>query len=152
MKTKFEDNVASHIPNVKDSQEPELPWKVTDEEMAKVESMDEEYRSAITSSPPLQVRPIFLILLVTVIFVVIVNTVINIAIENSEIQTDILRKERQVLTLRGELDKTATEKNVLKLDATKLEKRVSDLNAQKELYTAVIESLTKKTDENQIKE
>ncbi|MEI6863556.1 MAG: hypothetical protein WCK38_04055, partial [Candidatus Omnitrophota bacterium] len=43
-----------------------------------------------------------------------------------------------------DLDKVAAEKTALENSASQLEKRVGDLSAQKELFTAVLESLTKK--------
>ena len=152
MKTKFEENVASQIPKTRAAGEPELPWKVTDEDMTAVETADEDYKAAMTGTPPLQARAIFVILLVVSIFVVVLNTVINIAIDNSDMQLLTLKKERQVSTLKGKLQKTEGEKATMSGNAVVLEKKVSDLNAQKELYTAVIETLTKKTDEPQIKE
>ena len=152
MKTKFEETVASEIPKTRPGGEPELPWKVTDEEMSKVAAVDEEYKEVVTGAPPLHARAIFVILLVVSIFVVVLNTVISIAIDNSEMQLTALRKGQQVSTLKGQLQKSASEKAAVSDNASRLEKKVSDLNAQKELYTAVIETLTKKTDEPQPKE
>ena len=152
MKTKFEETVASEIPKTRPEGEPGLPWKVTDEEMDKVGAVDEEYKEVVTGAPPLHARAIFVILLVVSIFVVVMNTVISTAIDNSEMQLAALRKAQQVSTLKGQLQKSASEKAVVSDNASKLEKKVSDLNAQKELYTAVIETLTKKTDEPQPKE
>lgn len=147
MKTRFDDNVAQKIPRTKDLAEPELPWKLSDGEMSKIEAGDNEARAALTAASPLHVRAIFVALLVVTIFVVVLNGIVNVAIENSDMQTDILRKEHQVSAAKSELEKAVNEKAVLNENATKLEKRVSDLSAQKELYTAVIETLTKKTDE-----
>lgn len=152
MKTKFEETVASEIPKTRPEGEPELPWKVTDEEMSKVEAVDEEYKEVVTGAPPLHARAIFVILLFVSIFVVVMNTVIGIAIDNSEMQLAAFRKAQQVSTLKGQLQKSASEKTAVSDNASRLEKKVSDLNAQKELYTAVIETLTKKTDEPQPKE
>ena len=152
MKTKFEENVASEIPKTRAAGEPELPWKVTDEDLTAVGTVDEDYKAAVAGAPPLQARAIFIILLVVSIFVVVLNMVINIAIDNSEMQLLALKKERQVSTMKGKLQKTEGEKAALNGNAVVLEKKVSDLNAQKELYTAVIETLTKKTDEPQPKE
>lgn len=152
MKTKFEENVASEIPKTRPEGEPGLPWKVTEEEMNKVGAADDDYKEVVTGAPPLHARAIFVILLVVSIFVVVLNTVITIAIDNSEMQLAALRKAQQVSTLKGQLQKSASEKAAVSDNASKLEKKVSDLNAQKELYTAVIETLTKKTDEPQPKE
>ena len=152
MKTKFEETVASEIPKTRPEGEPGLPWKVTDEEMGRVEAVDAAYKEVVTGAPPLHARAIFVILLVVSIFVVVLNTVISIAIDNSEMQLAALRKVQQVSTLKGQLQKSASEKAAVSDNASKLEKKVGDLNAQKELYTAVIETLTKKTDEPQPKE
>lgn len=149
MKTKFDNNVAHDIPKTKPISEPSLPWKLSDEEISTIEATDEEYKAAVTAAPPLHVRAIFMVLLVVSIFVAILNSVVNIAIDNSEMQLGISRKERQVVAFKGALDKASGEKVALNENAVKLERRVSDLNAQKELYTAVIETLTKKTDEPQ---
>lgn len=150
MKTKFDDNVAQDIPKTKEFSEPQLPWKLSSEEMSRLEASGEELEKlAANVVPPLQVRAIFIILLVAAIFVTILNSIINIAIDNSEMQIGISKKERQVAAVTTALDKAAGEKAALSENALKLEKRVNDLSAQKELYTAVIETLTKKTDEPQ---
>ena len=49
--------------------------------------------------------------------------------------------------MQVDLDKADAEKTALEHNASQLEKRVNDLSAQKELFTAVLESLTKKGDE-----
>ncbi len=146
MKTKFDDNVAQNIPITKNSAEPELPWKLSDSEINSIEANDENYKTAITA-PPLQVRAIFIVLLVAAIFAVILNSIAGVAIDNAEMQSNILNKEKQVTSIQAALEKTALEKEALNDTAVKLEKRVNDLNAQKELYSAVIETLTKKTDD-----
>ncbi len=146
MKTKFDDNVAQNIPITKNSAEPELPWKLSDSEINSIEANDENYKTAITA-PPLQVRAIFMVLLVAAIFAVILNSIAGVAIDNAEMQSNILNKEKQVTSIQAALEKTALEKEALNDTAVKLEKRVNDLNAQKELYSAVIETLTKKTDD-----
>jgi chromosome segregation ATPase len=56
-------------------------------------------------------------------------------------------KEAAVSTLKTNLEKAANEKTVMSQNMSQLEKRVSELNAQKEIYTTVIESLTKKGEE-----
>lgn len=150
MKTKFDDNVAQDIPTTKDSAEPELPWKLSEAEITRIEATDEEYKSAITAAPPLHARGIFVALLVVVIFVAILNGIVNVVIDNSEMQIDMLRREKQASFVRAALEKAALEKTVLSDNAVKLERRINDLSSQKELYTAVIETLTKKTDDAQI--
>lgn len=149
MKTKFDDTIAHDIPKTKATSEPALPWKLSDEEISEIEATDEEYKTALTAASPLHVRAIFVVLLIVSIFVAIVNSVVNIAIDNSEMQMRISSKERQVAAIKGALAKASGEKIALNENAVKLERRVNDLTAQKELYTAVIETLTKKTDEPQ---
>jgi uncharacterized protein (DUF3084 family) len=67
--------------------------------------------------------------------------------ENENIRIGLLQKEKEAVLVQANLDKINNEKNVLSASSTQLEKRVTDLSAQKELFTAVIESLTKKADE-----
>jgi hypothetical protein len=129
MKTKFEENVAAEIPKTRPEGEPGLPWKVTEEELKLVEGVDAEYKEVVSGSPPLHARAIFVILLVVSIFVVVMNTVINIAIDNSEMQLAALQKGQQVSTLKGQLQQSASEKAALNDSASRLEKKVSDLNA-----------------------
>ncbi len=148
MKTKFDDNVAQDIPVTKNSAEPELPWKISESEISGIEATGEDYKAAVTAQP-LQVRAIFVILLVLTIFVVILNSIVNVVVDNNEMQLSISKKDKQVSSIQTELEKSASEKAALSDTAVKLEKRVNDLNAQKELYTAVIETLTKKTDDTQ---
>lgn len=148
MKTKFDDNVAQNIPVTKNSAEPELPWKLSESEITRIEATDEEHKSAM-ASPPLHVRAIFVVLLVLAIFVVILNSVVNAIIDNAEMRLNMSKKEKEVASIQAALANAASEKAVLSDAAVKLEKRVNDLNAQKELYTAVIETLTKKTDDAQ---
>lgn len=147
MKTKFDENVASKIPETRASQEPDLPWRISDEDIAKAESQGEEYRAAVTQAPPLQVRGTLLALMVVTIFFVIVNTVINIYLENTIMQGNVLKQTKKVSMLKTDLEKAAAEKVALNENASKLEKRINDLAAQKELFTAVIETLTKKQDD-----
>jgi len=148
MKTKFDDNVAQTMPVIKNSAEPELPWKMSESEMTRIEAADEEFKGAV-SAPPLQARAIFVVLLVLTIFVVILNSIAGMVVDNTEMRTSVSIKEKQVSSIQTVLEKTASEKAALSDNATKLEKRVNDLNAQKELYAAVIETLTKKTDDAQ---
>ena len=149
MKTKFDDNVAQNIPITKNSAEPDLPWKLSDSEINSIEANDENYKAAITA-PPLQVRAVFMVLLVLAIFAVILNSIAGVVMDNTEMQSDILNKEKQVSSITAALEKTSLEKAALNDTAAKLEKRVNDLNTQKELYSAVIETLTKKTDDSLI--
>lgn len=149
MKTKFDDNVAQNIPITKNSAEPELPWKLSDSEINSIEANDENYKATITA-PPLQVRAVFMVFLVVAIFAVILNSIVGVVMDNTEMQSDILNKEKQVSSIQAALEKTSLEKAALNDTAEKLEKRVNDLNTQKELYSAVIETLTKKTDDSPI--
>ena len=148
MKTKFDDNVATDIPVTKSSAEPELPWKLSDSEMGRIESTDENLKANV-NSPPLQARAIFVVLLVVAIFFMVLNSIANVIIDNNEMQIRMLKKDREVSSIKTTLEKTSTENAALSDEAVRLEKRVTDLSAQKELYTAVIETLTKKTDDTQ---
>ncbi len=146
MKTKFDENVAHDIPVTKNSSEPELPWKLSESELTKLEAAEEGLKDAV-SAPPLHVRAIFVVLLVATIFVVILNNMVNMAIDNNRMQIDISKKEKQVSTVQTQLATVKNEKEALTDNASKMEKRINDLSAQKELYSAVIETLTKKTDD-----
>lgn len=148
MKTKFDDNVAQNIPVTKNSAEPELPWKLSESEITRIEATDEEHKGAITA-PPLHVRAIFVVLLMLAIFVVVLNSMVNVVIDNTEMQLNMSEKAKQVASIQAALANAASEKAVLSDTTVKLEKRVNDLNAQKELYAAVIETLIKKTDDTQ---
>ena len=148
MNTKFDDNVAQDIPVTKDSSEPGLPWKISEAEIDRIEAAGQDNRSAMTA-PPLQVRAVFVVLLVVAIFVVIMNSMVNVVMDNKQIQLNISSKDRLVASIQTELDKAANQTKVMSDNTEKLEKRINDLSAQKELYTAVIETLTKKTDDTQ---
>lgn len=149
MKTKFDENVAHDIPTTKNSSEPALPWKLSEGELAKIETLDENLKEAVTA-PPLHVRAIFVVLLVATIFVVILNNMVNMAINNNEMQIDISKRDKQVAMVQAELVTIKNEKEAIADNAEKMEKRMNDLNAQKELYGAVIETLTKKTDDSPV--
>ena len=145
MKKKFEDNVASEMPKTK-SEEPSLPWKIDEADLAKIDSESQEYNNIVQGAPPLKTRPVFLILLVVAIFMAALFMVAGISIENRKIRIGISEKEKEAAVLQVDLDKAAAEKAALEHNASQLEKRVGDLSAQKELFTAVLESLTKKED------
>lgn len=147
MKTKFDENVAHDIPVTKNSSEPELPWKLSESELTKIDAAGEDYKVAVTA-PPLHVRAIFVALLVAAIFVVILNNMVNMAIDNNDMQIDISKKDRQVSLAQTQLAAVKGEKDALADNSAKMEKRINDLNSQKELYSAVIETLTKKTDDS----
>lgn len=147
MKKKFEDNVASQIPKTK-SEEPSLPWKIDEADLAKIDSDSQEYKDLTHGEPPLKTRPVFLVMLVIAIFAAAIFMVASIAIENDRIKVGISEKEKEAALLQVNLDKAAAEKKALENSASQLEKRVNDLSAQKELFTAVLESLTRKSDES----
>jgi len=146
MKKKFEDNVANQMPKTK-SEEPSLPWKIDESDLAKIDSENQGYKDLEQGLPPLKTRPVFLISLVIAIFAAALFMVAGIAIENDRIKAGISEKEKEAAILQVDLDKAAAEKAALEHNASQLEKRVNDLSAQKELFTAVLESLTKKSDE-----
>ena len=146
MKKKFEENVASQIPETK-SDEPLLPWKINESDMEKIESENQGYKDLSHDRPPLKTRPIFLALLIMAIFATALLIIASIATENGRIKIGISEKEKEAAALQVDLDKAAEEKKALENSASQLEKRVDDLSAQKKLFTAVFESLTKKPDD-----
>ena len=146
MKKKFEENVASQIPETK-SEEPLLPWKVKESDIEKIESENQGYKDLSQDRPPLKTRPVFLALLIMAIFATALLMIASIATENDRIKIGISEKEKEAAALQVDLDKAAEEKAELENSASQLEKRVDDLSAQKKLFTAVLESLTRKPDD-----
>lgn len=148
MKEKFEANVAQEIPKTK-LEEPLLPWKLDNDELTKLESTEEDYKSVASGTPPLKTRAVFLILLIVTMFVVTLYMVTDTIIESESMRLEAMTKEKTVAALQANLEKTKVEKSALTENSSKLEKQVSDLNAQKQLFTTVIESLTKKADDTE---
>ena len=147
MDTKFEGNVASEMPKTKRSLEPSLPWKVTSDDLDKIMSAEEGYRSTVTGAPPLRTRPFFLVSLLTAIFAAALYFVSVTVMENETVHKNIQKKEMAVAMLKTDLEKVNIEKSGLYEGLAQSEKRARDLNARKELFTSVIESLTKKGNE-----
>jgi hypothetical protein len=145
MKKKFEDNVANPMSETK-SAEPTLPWKMGESDLAKIDPENQVYKDLLQGSSPLKTRPVFLIALVVAVFAAVIFMVAGISIENERVKIGISQKEKEAAVLQVGLDKIAAEKTELEHNASQLEKRVSDLSAQKELFTAVLESLAKKED------
>ena len=146
MKTKFQNNVAVEMPKTK-AREPELPWKLKNEDIEGIDRRDEYIASLSKGTPPFKTRAIFLILLVLTIFTAVFYLITNIVIENENIRTNILKKELETSSLQTKLEKMTEEKKAMSETSAQLERKVSDLNAQKQLFTSVIETLTKKGDE-----
>ena len=146
MKTKFETNVASELPKTKSSQEPGLPWKVSSEDLEKVASMGSEYKAAITGTPPLKVRAIFLVMLIAAIFIAMLYFVSTIAMEGESVKKAVKGKERMLVSLKTDMERINGANGELNKNLSDLQKKVGELTAQKDLFTAVIESLAKKTD------
>jgi len=146
MKKKFEDNVADQIPKTR-SEEPSLPWKIDDADLEKIDSEQRDYKDLVQGAPPLKTRPVFLVSLVIAIFAAALFMVASMVTENDRMKIGISEKEKEAAVLQVNLDKAAAEKTALEHNASQLEKRVGDLSAQKELFTAVLESLTRKADE-----
>ncbi len=134
MKKKFEANVASEIPKTK-LHEPALPWKVTEDD------------AAVGSTPPFKVRAPFLIALVAAIFVVTVYMVTGAMMQNEEMRGDIARKESELSSMQMSLMRAVVQKDSVNKNSAQLEKKLTDLTAQKQLFAGVIESLTKKGEE-----
>ena len=143
MKEKFEANVATEIPKTK-LHEPGLPWKLTEDEVGQIGSRDDDFRAAVSGAAPLKARAPFLVLLVVTIFGITTYLVANSVIENQTMRDNITKKEGELFLAQSNLSKTAAEKDAVTKNSAQLEKKVSDLMAQKRLFTSVIESLTKK--------
>lgn len=147
MKSKFESNVAENIPKTKEAGEPALPWKVTNEDLDKVVSKEDAHKEAITAAPPLKTRAIFIVILLVVIFIATINLISMAVKEDENARAAIRRKEQAVQSLKTNLQRVSSEKSTLTESVSQMEKRIHDMAAQKELFAAVIESLTKKADE-----
>ena len=143
MKKKFEDNVATEIPKTK-LHEPELPWKLTEDELGQIGSKDEDFKAVVSGTPPLKTRAPFLVLLVITIFGITTYLIVNAVTENKKMQNSIVKKEGELSLAQMSLVKAVAEKEAVNKNSAQLEKKVSDLMTQKELFTSVIESLTKK--------
>ncbi|MDD5428372.1 MAG: hypothetical protein PHI58_03930 [Candidatus Omnitrophica bacterium] len=146
MKKKFESNVATEIPKTK-LHEPALPWKLTAEDVGEIGAKDDEFASVISGTPPLKTRASFLILLVITIFGITAYLVSNAVVENEKMRKNVATKEGEISLIQMNLVRAAAEKEAINKNAAQLEKKISDLTAQKELFTSVIESLTKKGDD-----
>lgn len=149
MKRRFESNIAVDLPKTR-SNEPNLPWKLSDEDLDRLKTGDGA-RAGEIASPPLRTRAIFPILLVLAIFVLLSQFALDVYLENNNIQQSAqqsaARKEGVIASLQADVAKLAGEKEKLGENASRLEKKIEDLNEQKELFTAALESLTKKNDE-----
>ena len=71
----------------------------------------------------------------------------NAVMENESIRANMSRNELAITSLRTDMARIASEKNMLSEKSSQLEKKINDLTAQKELFTSVIETMTKKGDE-----
>ena len=149
MKTRFETNVAQEMPKTRMSQEPGLPWKLDPEELEKLSSGRDDLKNAQTAQSPLKTRAIFLIMLLVTIFFAVLYFVSLMMVDSETTRADAQKKEITVSSLQLTLDRINREKNGLNQNVNQMEKKIGELNAQKELFATVIESLTKKTDESQ---
>ncbi len=149
MKTKFESNVAADIPKTK-LHEPELPWKLTDEDVGQLGPDAETMLSLKSGGAPLKTRPIFLILLVVAIFGMSAYLISGAITENERMRLSVDKKEGEISLMRTNIAKITADKEAIKKDASQLHKKISDLLAQKQLFTSVIETLTKKGDESDL--
>ena len=146
MKRKFESNVAAELPKTRGS-EPNLPWKLSTEDLDKLNPHGEGVKMADISSPPLKTRAIFPILLVLTIFVLLSQVAFDAYIENDNMLQGAAKDQRELAALQVRVTQVSEEKITLNENAVRLEKRIEDLSDQKELFTAALESLTKKNDE-----
>ncbi len=147
MKSKFEANVASELPKTRMSQEPGLPWKVDSADLAEVKSIEDEFKSATTGIPPLKARAPFLAALLIAVFITTVYYISASVLESEKARQAAQQKEAAVSSIRTDLERISGEKKMLSDAKQQLEKQVRDLSSQKELFTTVIESLSKKSDE-----
>ena len=143
MKQKFEENVASDIPKTK-LHEPELPWKLSEDEVGQLSSGSDDLKAAISGTPPLKASAPFLISLVIVIFGITAYLVLSAVVENDKIRGNIAKKETELSIVQLNLVKAVAEKDVINKNYSQLEKKIGDLTAQKQLFASIIESLTKK--------
>lgn len=143
MKEKFETNVAAYMPKTK-LREPGLPWKLTEDDVGQIEPKDGGIKSVISGTSPLRTRPQFLILLVVTIFAIAVYLISSAILENESMRGRIARKEGELSLMQISLLKASAEKEAIAKNSAQLEKKVSDLTAQKQLFAGVIETLTKK--------
>ena len=146
MKQKFEANVASDIPKTR-SHEPELPWKLSEDEVGQIGSRDDDRKSTISGTPPLKTSAPFLILLVIGIFGITTYLIMSAVVENEKMRGNIVKKESELSLAQMNLVKAVAEKDVVNKNSMQLEKKIGDLTAQKQLFASIIESLTKKGEE-----
>lgn len=142
MKKKFEDNVAGRTPDA-GSKEPALPWKIDESELAGVESSNEDYGAIERGEPPFKTRPVLLAVLLIAVFAFAILTLTDVTFENDRIKAGISEKEKEASALQSELEKASSAAEELRRSASELEKKLGDLSAQKELFTAVLESVAK---------
>lgn len=147
MKSKFEANVASELPKTRAFQEPGLPWKVDQDDLAEVKSIEDDFKSATTGIPPLKARAPFLAALLVAVFITTVYYISASVMESENARRAAQQKEAAVSSMRTDLERISSEKKTLDDSKQQLEKQVRDLSSQKELFTTVIESLSKKSDE-----
>jgi len=146
MKKKFEDNVATEIPKTK-LHEPSLPWKLSEDEVGQIGSKDGDYKAVISGTPPLRTRGIFLILLVLTIFGITTYMISSAVIENERMRSNMIKKDGELSLVHVNLEKAAADRDAANKNMAQLEKKLNDLTAQKQLFTSVIEILTKKGEE-----
>ena len=146
MKQKFEMNAASDIPKTK-LHEPELPWKLSEEEVGQIGARDDNRKFTITGTPPLKTSAPFLILLVVVIFGITTYLVASAVVENEKMRGNIAKKEGELSSVQMNLVRAVAEKDNVNKNSSQLEKKISDLTAQKQLFASIIDSLTKKGEE-----
>lgn len=146
MKTKFETNVATQIPKTRMTQEPNLPWEVRADSRDIVSALEEKLKFETAGQFLLGARPVFLVILLVSIFISTVYAVYNIANEGEKIHISMREKEKALSLLQANLKETVNREEFLKERSLQLERAVADLRADKELFTTVIQDLTKKSE------
>ena len=112
MKQKFETNVASDIPKTK-LHEPELPWKLSEDEVGQIGSRDDGRKATISGTPPLKTSAPVLILLVVMIFGITTYLVLSAVVENEKIRGNITKKETELSIVQLNLVRAVAEKDVV---------------------------------------
>jgi len=146
MKRKFESSVAQEMPKTK-KYEPKLPWKLTTDELERIKSPEDDYKAVTAGASPLKARAAFLIMLLLAIFTVISYFIVSTTLESKNVTSRARNNEKEIVFLQRNIEKVSGKNTLLNENAVRLEKKVGDLAAQKELFTSVIESLTQKSEE-----
>lgn len=146
MKTKFETNVASKTPKEK-QEEPGLPWQVGAEDIEKAAGPEGAGSLAALGVSPFKTRAEVLVIVLGVIFIVTISFVSFMKKETLRTKNEVAMKEEAVSALESRVNKLNDENSAMNSSLTDLEKRLSELTVQKELFTDVLDGLVQNPDE-----